>query len=450
MLPINMEMSLNYVLTIVASLITICIVFPYSLCAVIPVIVVFFFIMFFYRKGVNDLKQLENMSRSPWFSHIGSTAMGLATIHAYDKTDDVITKFVDLLDVNAYPLMLFRMANRWAGARLELLVVLMVTITNLMVVLYHGKLPASTAGFAVAYAMQLTGMFQLTMNMLTDTEARFSSAQRIMQYIRDIKPEAPETIKSRMPEKGWPSRGEIRLHHVGMRYRENLPLVLKNVTCTIKAGERIGIVGRTGSGKSSLSVALFRLVEAVKGTITIDDVDISELGLFDLRSKISIIPQDPVLFIGTVRYNLDPFGENNDADLWQALEKAYMREKISSLDGGLDALVAEGGDNFSVGERQLMCMARALLRNSKILFLDEATAAIDTETDSLIQQTIRTAFNDCTTLTIAHRLITVLDSDKILVMDDGKVAEFDSPIALRANPKSIFRGMLAAAESQNT
>ncbi|XP_030838402.1 multidrug resistance-associated protein 5 [Strongylocentrotus purpuratus] len=370
MLPINMEMSLNYVLTIVASLITICIVFPYSLCAVIPVIVVFFFIMFFYRKGVNDLKQLENMSRSPWFSHIGSTAMGLATIHAYDKTDDVITN--------------------------------------------------STMQLIYTCSKQ------------------------------DIKPEAPESIKSRMPEKGWPSRGEIRLHDVGMRYRENLPLVLKNVTCTIKAGERIGIVGRTGSGKSSLSVALFRLVEAVKGTITIDDVDISELGLFDLRSKMSIIPQDPVLFIGTVRYNLDPFGENNDADLWQAVEKAYLKEKISSLDGGLDALVAEGGDNFSVGERQLMCMARALLRNSKILFLDEATAAIDTETDSLIQQTIRTAFNDCTTLTIAHRLITVLDSDKILVMDDGKVAEFDSPIALRANPKSIFRGMLAAAESQST
>ncbi|XP_063967311.1 ATP-binding cassette sub-family C member 5-like [Lytechinus pictus] len=453
MLPINMEMSLNYLLTIVASLITISIVFPYFICAVIPVALVFALIMVFYRKGVNDLKQLENLSRSPWFSHIGSTAMGLPTIHAYGKTNDVITKFVDLLNTNAYPLMLFRMANRWAGARLELLVIFVVTITNLLVVLYHGKIPPSTAGFAVSYAMQLTGMFQLTMNMLTDTEARFFSAQRIMQYIRDLKPEASETTQTSRPEKEWPSQGEIRFHHFRMRYRENLPLVLKNVTCSIRGGERIGIVGRTGSGKSSLSVALFRLVEGCdKGSISIDGVDISGLGLFDLRSKMSIIPQDPVLFIGTVRYNLDPFGEKSDSDLWQALEKAYLKEKISSLEGSLEAPVTEGGDNFSVGERQLMCMARALLRNSKILFLDEATAAIDTETDSLIQQTIRTAFSDCTTLTIAHRLNTVLDSDKILVMKDGMVAEFDSPGALRANPKSLFSGMLSAiaAETQDT
>ncbi|XP_030837858.1 multidrug resistance-associated protein 5 isoform X2 [Strongylocentrotus purpuratus] len=448
MLPINMELSINYMLTIAASLITITVIFPYFLCAFIPIIVIFYFIMVFYRRGVNDMKQLENVSRSPWFSHIGSTAMGLTTIHAYDKTNDVIKRFVDLLNVNAYPLMLFRMATRWAGARLELLVVLVITITNLMVVLRHGKISPSVAGLAISYAMQLTGIFQITMSMMADTEARLFSAERMMTYIKALKPEAPESIPSSLPASGWPSKGEIKISDYRMRYREKLPLVLKDVRCTIQAGQKIGIVGRTGSGKSSLSVALFRLVEADKGSITIDDVDISVLGLFDLRSKMSIIPQDPVLFIGSVRYNLDPFGENSDADLWQVLEKAYMKEKISTLDGGLEALVTEGGDNFSVGERQLMCMARALLRNSKILFLDEATAAIDTETDSLIQQTIRTAFDDCTTLTIAHRLNTVLDSDKILVMDDGKVAEFDSPSTLRANPKSIFSGMLAAAESQ--
>ncbi|XP_041482654.1 multidrug resistance-associated protein 5-like isoform X2 [Lytechinus variegatus] len=448
MLPINMELSLNYLLTIMASLITISVIFPYFLCAVIPIIIISYFILVFYRKGVNDMKQLENVSRSPWFSHIGSTAMGLTTIHAYEKTNDVITRFVDLLNVNAYPLMLFRMATRWAGARLEVLVVLVITLTNLLVVIYHGQISPSIAGLAVSYAMQLTGLFQITMSMMADTEARFFSAERMMQYIRNLKPEAPESIPSKVPASGWPSKGEIKFHDYRMRYRENLPLVLKDVRCTIKPGEKIGIVGRTGSGKSSLSVALFRLVEADKGSISIDDVDISGLGLFDLRSKMSIIPQDPVLFIGTVRYNLDPFGQSSDVDLWQVLEKAYMKEKISSLEGGLEAPVTEGGDNFSVGERQLMCMARALLRNSKILFLDEATAAIDTETDSLIQQTIRTAFNDCTTLTIAHRLNTVLDSDKILVMDDGKVAEFDSPASLRANTSSIFSGMLAAADSQ--
>nr|XP_054771514.1 ATP-binding cassette sub-family C member 5-like [Lytechinus pictus] len=202
------------------------------------------------------------------------------------------------------------------------------------------------------------------------------------------------------------------------------------------------------SGKSTISVALFRLVEADDGHITIDGLDISTIGLTDLRSKISIIPQDPVLFIGTVRYNLDPFSERSDKELWEALEQAYMKDKISVLDHQLEAPVTEGGDNFSVGERQLLCMARALLRNSKILFLDEATAAIDTDTDSLIQQTIRTAFSNCTTLTIAHRLNTVLDSDRILVMDDGRVAEFDTPSTLRSNPNSIFSGMVAAAEAQ--
>ncbi|XP_071507087.1 ATP-binding cassette sub-family C member 5-like [Diadema antillarum] len=450
MLPINMEMALTNVMMVIASIFTICVVFPWFVIAVVPIFVVFILVMIFYRRGVNDMKQLENVSRSPWFSHIGSTAMGLATIHAYDKTKEIISKYVDLLNVNAYPLMLFRMATRWAGARLELLVVLTNLIVNLMVVLAHGSISPSIAGLAISYALQLNGLFQLTMSMLADAEARFFSAERMLQYIKNLKPEAPASIPDKEPPADWPQAGKISIEDYRMRYRDNLPLVLKDVNCNIKAGERIGIVGRTGSGKSTLSVALFRLVEADEGQISIDDVDISQIGLFDLRSKMSIIPQDPVMFIGTVRYNLDPFNEHNDDRLWTALEKAYMKQKISSLDQGLDSAVTEGGDNFSVGERQLLCMARALLRNSKILFLDEATAAIDTETDSLIQETIRSAFVDCTTLTIAHRLNTVLDSDRILVMDDGKVAEFDSPAALRANPSSIFSGMLAAADAQKS
>ncbi|XP_030837938.1 multidrug resistance-associated protein 5 [Strongylocentrotus purpuratus] len=447
-LPINLELTLMSVSLILASLVTISVVFPYFLAAVVPILIVFYFIMNFYRKGVNDLKQIENVSRSPWFSHIGSTAMGLATIHAYDKTADMIKKFVYLLDINAHPMMLFRMANRWAGARLEILVVLIVTGTNLMVVLTKGTIATSTAGLAISYAIQLTGMFQLLMSTLAETEGRFFSAERILDYNRSLEAEGPEVVLDNRPSKEWPSDGAIRIEGYKMRYREELPLVLKNVDCKIKGGEKIGIVGRTGSGKSTISVALFRLVEADEGSMTIDGLDISTIGLTDLRSKISIIPQDPVLFIGNIRYNLDPFNEHSDQELWGALEQAYMKERISVLDHQLEAPVTEGGDNFSVGERQLLCMARALLRNSKILFLDEATAAIDTETDSLIQQTIRTAFEDCTTLTIAHRLNTVLDSDKILVMDDGRVAEFDTPSTLRSNPRSIFSGMMAAAEAQ--
>ncbi|XP_041482839.1 multidrug resistance-associated protein 5-like isoform X2 [Lytechinus variegatus] len=448
LLPINLELSLMSLSLITASLLTISAVFPYFLAAVVPILIVFYLIMNFYRRGVNSLKQIENVSRSPWFSHIGSTAMGLTTIHAYDKTKEMIDKFIYLLDVNAHPMMLFRMASRWAGARLEILVVLIVTGTNLMAVLTKGTLATSTAGLAISYAIQLTGMFQLLMSTLAETEGRFFSAERILEYNRSLEDEGPEVVPDNRPPKDWPSEGAIRFDSYRMRYREELPLVLKNVKCKIRAGEKIGIVGRTGSGKSTISVALFRLVEADDGLITIDGLDISTIGLTDLRSKISIIPQDPVLFIGTVRYNLDPFNERSDKELWEALEQAYMKDKISVLDHQLEAPVTEGGDNFSVGERQLLCMARALLRNSKILFLDEATAAIDTDTDSLIQQTIRTAFSNCTTLTIAHRLNTVLDSDRILVMDDGRVAEFDSPSTLRSNPNSIFSGMVAAAEAQ--
>eukprot|EP00057_Strongylocentrotus_purpuratus_P027802 XP_011682276.1 PREDICTED: multidrug resistance-associated protein 5 [Strongylocentrotus purpuratus] len=495
MLPVNVDIAVMNTMVIIASIVSISAVFYYFMIVIIPVCIVSYFIFVFYRRGVNDLKRLENSSRSPWFSHIGSTTMGLSTIHAYDKTEEVIAKFLDLLDMNAYPLMLFRMAMRWAGARLELLVLVIITITNLMVVLKHGSVPPTLAGLAISYAMQLTGLFQFTMSMVADAEARFLSAERILQYTKLLESEAPDETTEK-PDKQWPSQGAIKFNNFKMRYRDNLPLVLKSITCNIQAGQKIGIVGRTGSGKSSLGVALFRLLEAVEGSIFIDGVDISKVGLTHLRSKLSIIPQDPVLFIGTIRcmhiflfvlftyytyvkillnfllsniqgsgfisqkinrfsltsflrYNLDPFREHEDEALWQVLDKVYMQEKISSLTHGLESLVTEGGDNFSVGEKQLLCMARVLLRNSKILFLDEATAAIDTETDSLIQQTIRTAFNDCTTLTIAHRLNTVLDSDKILVMDDGKIVEFDSPSVLLSDPTSIFSKMVLPAESQN-
>ncbi|XP_071501330.1 ATP-binding cassette sub-family C member 5-like [Diadema antillarum] len=450
LLPVNVDIALMNGFIIIASFISITAIFYYFAIVIIPLIIIAYVIFIFYRRGVNDMKQLENVTRSPWFSHIGSTAMGLSTIHAYGKTEEVIAKFIDLLDVNAYPMMLFTMAIRWAGARMELIVLAVITITNLFVVFMHGKVAPALAGLAVSYAMQCTGLFLFTMSMMADAEARFFSAERILQYNNKLVSEAPEEIPEKEPEKSWPAHGAIEFKNYKMRYRDNLPLVLKGINCNIQAGEKIGIVGRTGSGKSSLSVALLRLVEANQGQIIVDGVNIADIGLSDLRSRLFIIPQDPVLFIGSVRYNVDPFNEHTDDKLWEALEKAYMKKKISSLDHGLDSQVAEGGDNFSLGERQLLCMARALLRNSKILFLDEATAAIDTETDSLIQQTIRSAFSDCTTLTIAHRLNTVLDSDKILVMDDGKIAEFDSPAALRNTPNSLFAQMLAAAETQKS
>ncbi|XP_069753249.1 ATP-binding cassette sub-family C member 5 isoform X10 [Narcine bancroftii] len=228
-----------------------------------------------------------------------------------------------------------------------------------------------------------------------------------------------------------------------MRYRENLPLVLKKVSFTIKPQEKIGIVGRTGSGKSSLGIALFRLVELSGGSIIIDGVNITEMGLADLRSKLSIIPQEPVLFTGTVRFNLDPFQQFSEEQVWDALERTHMKECISQLPLKLESEVMENGENFSVGERQLICVARTLLRRCKVLILDEATAAMDTETDSLVQETIRESFADCTMLTIAHRLNTVLSCDRVMVLSQGQVVEFDKPSILLANENSRFCAMFA-------
>lgn len=261
--------------------------------------------------------------------------------------------------------------------------------------------------------------------------------QRLEEYRNELPQEAPQHTDI-IPPPDWPHAGKIEFQQVDLKYRADLPSVLHNATFTIYPKEKIGIVGRTGAGKSSLTMALFRLTEIHSGKILIDDIDTRTIGLDDLRSKLAIIPQDPVLFIGSVRTNLDPFEQHSDMQLWDALKRVYLDTLVRSLPGGLEGSITEGGDNFSVGQRQLICIARALLRNSQILVLDEATASIDNETDNLIQQTIRSSFVDCTVLTIAHRLHTIIDSDRIMVLDHGTVVEFDKPDTLLHNPHSFF------------
>jgi ATP-binding cassette subfamily C (CFTR/MRP) protein 1 len=242
------------------------------------------------------------------------------------------------------------------------------------------------------------------------------------------------------PPLNWPS-GQIEFKNYSTRYREGLDLVLKGLSFSIKAKEKVGIVGRTGAGKSSLTLALFRLIEPSGGTIVLDGIDVKILGLHDLRSRLTIIPQDPVLFSGTIRENLDPTGVCDDVGLWRALESSRLKEHVEKLEGGLDGVVHQGGENFSQGQRQLICLARALLRKTNILLLDEATAAIDVETDGVIQETIRREFKECTILTIAHRIKTVLDYDRILVLDGGRVVELGAPGELLKKPNSVFRGL---------
>lgn len=332
------------------------------------------------------------------------------------------------------------MANRWLGIRLEMVGNIIILFAALFAILNRDTISPGIAGLSIAYALQITQSLNWLVRSISSLETEAVAVERVREYTQ-TKSEAVWNTSSETLPKNWPDSGTIEFNNFQARYRDGMELVLKGISFKVNGGEKVGIVGRTGAGKSSLTLALFRIIESAGGSILIDGEDISKLGLHALRSRLTIIPQDPVLFSGSLRLNLDPFECNSDDELWTALEHAHLKSFVEGLTSGLNHEITEGGENLSVGQRQLVCLARALLRKTKVLVLDEATACCDLTTDDLIQKTIRTEFKGCTVLTIAHRLNTIHDSDKVIVLENGEISEFASPNELLQNKGSVFYSM---------
>ena len=417
----------------------------------IPMGFLYYVVQKWFRKSSTEIQRIESITRSPIFSDFSQTLSGTSTIRAYGAENRFVATCKQNFDLNNSAYQLVQLSGHWLGIRLDFLGGCIGGLIAALAVATQDTnfIPAGWLGLALTYSTEVTGFLKHGVRMIATVEAQMNSVERVLYYTDNIEPEAPERVEKEDPAEEWPTRGAIALTGIRMRYRDG-PEVLKGLSLSIKGGEKIGVVGRTGSGKSSLMIALFRIVELSGGKIEIDGVDISKIGTEPLRSGLSIIPQDPVLFSNTVRYNIDPFNSATDDEIWAVLDKCRMGDVVRDLTGKLDEAVTEGGENFSQGQRQLVCIARSVLRKPKILVCDEATASIDNETDGLIQLMIRENFKDSTVLTIAHRLGTVMDSDKVLVLDGGEVAEFAPPGELMKKKGGMFRAMVEVAQKSES
>ncbi|KAM9328000.1 ATP-binding cassette sub-family C member 4 isoform 2-T2 [Pholidichthys leucotaenia] len=420
-------------------------VIPWILIPVVPLLLFFIYLRRYFLQTSRDVKRLESTTRSPVFSHLSSSLQGLWTIRAFGAEKRFQLDFDAHQDLHSAAWFLFLTTSRWFALRLDGICAIFVTVTAFGCVLLRDQLDAGAVGLALSYSATLMGMFQWGVRQSAEVENMMTSVERVVEYT-ELESEAPWETQKRPPP-DWPRKGMITFDHVNFSYTEDGPVVLKNLKAMFRPKEKVGIVGRTGAGKSSMISALFRLAEP-QGKIYIDGIVTSEIGLHDLRQKMSIIPQDPVLFTGSMRKNLDPFNQHTDEELWNALQEVQLKSVVEELPGKLETVLAESGSNFSVGQRQLVCLARAILRKNRILIIDEATANVDPRTDELIQKTIRDKFRECTVLTIAHRLNTIIDSDRILVLDAGKIHAYDEPYTLLQDKGGIFYKMVQQTGKQ--
>ena len=423
------------------ALTVVCVLLPWFAVPFIPLCCIYKLTEMYFTPTARELQRLEAVSRSPMVSHFTETVLGATTIRAFEMSKQFENRAIQYLDINLRPVQLGQESRRWLDQRLEVLNVLVQFFTAFFCLLAKDTIPPHYAGLALYKALSISAILSFLVMMRTFLETGLNAVERINFYTHEIEQE-DQIVPSTMPavvDASWPRTGLIEFKKYSMRYRPGLPLVLKNLTLTIDAGEKVGIVGRTGSGKSSMLTALFRLVEGAEGQIVIDGADIAGVPLKKLRSVLSIIPQDPVLFSGTLRYNLDPFNQYPDAELLDVLKCAQLDEF------GLDKDVTESGENLSMGQRQLVALARVLLRKPRVLMLDEATASVDMETDAHIQNIIKERIltrGDSTLLVIAHRLSTIVDSSRVLVMEQGEVAEYSPPKALLSERSSMLSQMV--------
>ncbi|XP_023396695.1 multidrug resistance-associated protein 1 isoform X4 [Loxodonta africana] len=439
MIPQVIKMFMGSLFSVVGACIIILLATPIAAVIIPPLGLIYFFVQRFYVASSRQLKRLESVSRSPVYSHFSETLLGVSVIRAFEEQERFIRQSDLKVDENQKAYYPSIVANRWLAVRLEFVGNCIVLFAALFSVISRHSLSAGLVGLSVSYSLQVTAYLNWLVRMSSEMETNIVAVERLKEYSETEK-EAPWQIEEMAPPSTWPQVGRVEFQDYGLRYREDLDLVLRHINITIDGGEKVGIVGRTGAGKSSLTLGLFRITEPAKGQIIIDGVNIAQIGLHSLRLKITIIPQDPVLFSGPLRMNLDPFSQYSDEEIWTSLELAHLKNFVSALPDKLNHECTEGGENLSVGQRQLVCLARALLRKTKVLVLDEATAAVDLETDDLIQSTIRTQFDDCTVLTIAHRLNTIMDYTRVIVLDKGEIRECGPPSDL-LQQRGLFYSM---------